>query len=221
MVSRTYKGVKIPSDVGRKGRYRILLFLLDNVGKIVSSSDIQKASGMQGQYGRRVRELRDEFGYQIHTSNDDNTIPVKSYKLVDPNPSKTMRKRTVSTTTRIRVFQRDGSVCQTCGATPGTIHPVTNRNTVLQVGHITDKSMGGSDDLSNLRTMCSVCNQGAKNILPEPTPAIKLLAQIRQGSEESQLCVLEFLAKKFHVYETIKHDIDTLHTLHAGAPARH
>jgi 5-methylcytosine-specific restriction endonuclease McrA len=36
----------------------------------------------------------------------------------------------------------------------------------LHIGHVIAKSKGGTDDLSNLRAICSVCNEGAQNIAP-------------------------------------------------------
>ncbi len=32
------------------------------------------------------------------------------------------------------------------------------------VGHIIDKSMGGTNEPNNLRAICSVCNEGASNL---------------------------------------------------------
>lgn len=46
------------SQVSSKDKIRA--FLLANIGRVVTSHEIQDASGGAGQYGRRVRELRDE-----------------------------------------------------------------------------------------------------------------------------------------------------------------
>ncbi|MCO6491971.1 MAG: HNH endonuclease [Phaeodactylibacter sp.] len=68
-----------------------------------------------------------------------------------------------------------------CGAVASEPHPYdTARKTRLHIGHIIDKSEGGTDEASNLRAICSVCNEGASNLtLPRPSD-LKLLAQIRQ-----------------------------------------
>jgi len=67
----------------------------------------------------------------------------------------------------------------------------------LHIGHIIDKSHGGPDDLSNLRAICSVCNEGAANITLERPKSEKILAQIRRAPGSEQLKVMEWLVKKF------------------------
>jgi 5-methylcytosine-specific restriction endonuclease McrA len=54
------------------------------------------------------------------------------------------------------VFQRDQYRCQGCGR--------GRTETVLQVDHIIPLAKGGSNDLSNLQTLCQTCNgrKGAK-----------------------------------------------------------
>jgi hypothetical protein len=55
----------------RKGsKQRILDYFLKNLGKIVQSRDIQAASGGAVEWARRVRELRNEEGYQILSHKD-------------------------------------------------------------------------------------------------------------------------------------------------------
>lgn len=51
---------------------------------------------------------------------------------------------------RHQVFQRDGYRCRECGA--------TNKQTRLHVDHIKPVSKGGTNDLSNLQTLCEECN---------------------------------------------------------------
>lgn len=49
------------------------------------------------------------------------------------------------------VFQRDGYRCRECGA--------TNKQTRLHVDHIVPVAKGGTNDLSNLQTLCEECNR--------------------------------------------------------------
>jgi len=67
--------------------------------------------------------------------------------------------------------------------------------TRLQIGHIIDKSMGGKDEPGNLRAVCSVCNEGARNLTLDRPSLQKLLIQVRTGAD--QLEVLRWLLKKF------------------------
>lgn len=85
-----------------------------------------------------------------------------------------------------------------CGAVAGEPHPGDpSRRTRLHLGHIIDKTVGGSDDASNLRAICSLCNEGASNLTMERPRAQKLLVQIRRAPSADQLEVLDWLQKKF------------------------
>ena len=57
--------------------------------------------------------------------------------------------------------------------------------------------MGGTDDASNLRAVCSICNEGASNITPDRPSVMKLKAQIRKARGEDQLELLKFLVEKY------------------------
>ena len=57
-----------------------------------------------------------------------------------------------------------------------------------------DKSLpGGSDDLSNLRALCSACNQGAKNITGEKPTWAWLKAQVKRATESDKRKVYDWL----------------------------
>lgn len=95
------------------------------------------------------------------------------------------------------VRARGGFTCQMCGLTPSDTDPSTGRPTRLHIGHIVDKSLGGQDVLTNLRALCSTCNQGAKNVTAEKPTGLWLLSQIRRAGQDEQRAVLEWLRKKF------------------------
>jgi hypothetical protein len=85
-----------------------------------------------------------------------------------------------------------------CGAAAGEPHPYNDgRKTRLHIGHIIDKTMGGSDEPGNLRAICSVCNEGASNLTLNRPQAIKLLAQLRRAPTSDQLDVLKWIVEKF------------------------
>ena len=181
----------------RKGaRAKLREYFLANEGKILNSEELREVAGVS-EWGRRVRELRSQEGMNIQTHNDKIALKPGEYILVDRTILPSF-DRGISKETRAYVLDRNGFTCQMCGAVAGEPHPYDiGRKTRLHLGHIIDKSEGGTDDASNLRAICSVCNEGASNLtLPRPSD-LKLLAQIRRATGSSQIKVLEWLIKKF------------------------
>lgn len=54
-------------------------FFVKNLGKVVESRDIQEASGGAVEWARRVRELRNEEGYQILSHKDRADLKPNQY----------------------------------------------------------------------------------------------------------------------------------------------
>jgi len=182
----------------KKGsKQKILDFFLENKGKVIDSKEIQEASGWVAEWARRVRELRDEQGYQILSHKDRADLKPGQYILISAK-RKPAFVRGISKETRAFVLERNGFTCQSCGLAAGDTDPFHNGRTVrLTMGHIIDKSRGGSDTPSNLKAICTNCNEGLQNAgLPKPD-TVQLLAQVRRGTIESQLAVLDWLSKKY------------------------
>lgn len=59
---------------------RLLAFLLANVGRVVDSDQLRDVAGIS-EWGRRVRELRDD-GYQIETHHDRSALRPGEYIMV-------------------------------------------------------------------------------------------------------------------------------------------
>lgn len=172
-------------------------YFLKNVGKILEGDKLRKVSGDISEWARRVRELRDEEGYKILSHNDRSDLKSGQYVLMNAKPEPAFA-RDISKETRALVLDRNGFTCQMCGAAAGESHPYDpSRKTRLHLGHVLDKSHGGTDDISNLRAICSVCNEGAANITQDRPSAVKLLSQLRRGRSEDQLEVLKWLLAKF------------------------
>jgi hypothetical protein len=179
---------------------KIRRFLRANVGRVITSKEIRDAVGPgASEWARRVRELRDDERWPIITHNDSKKLKPGQYMLTRTPPEKSgiAVTRTISAKLRAEVFDRNGFTCQMCGLTPGEIDPYTKRPVRLHVGHIKDKSLGGKDELSNLRTLCSSCNQGAKNVTAEKPTAIWLLSRVRRAGIDEQKAVMEWLRTKF------------------------
>lgn len=185
---------KAPKSKGSRAKLRE--FFLKNVGKILNSGTLSKVAGAS-EWGRRVRELRNEEGMNIVTHNDRSELKPGEYLLVDLKPLPAF-ERGISKEVRAFVLDRNGFTCQMCGAAAGEPHPYdAGRKTRLHIGHIQDKSMGGGDEPGNLRAICSVCNEGASNLTLSRPQAIKLLAQIRRAPASDQLDILKWIVEKF------------------------
>jgi len=182
----------------RKGaRAKLREHFLGNIGQIMDSDELREVAGGITEWARRVRELRTEEGYQIQTHNDRSDLRPGQYILLDPNPQPAF-ERAISKETRAFVLDRNGFTCQMCGAVAGEPHPYdSSRKTRLHIGHIVDKSQGGTDDASNLRALCSVCNEGASNLTLERPSVQKLLIQVRRAKGGDQLELLQWLIQKF------------------------
>ena len=69
-----------------------------------------------------------------------------------PPPRRRQTRRTITPALRFEVFRRDSFTCQYCGRRAPKV--------ILHVDHIVPVVAGGTNDLANLRTACSVCNEG-------------------------------------------------------------
>lgn len=185
-------------------RAKLRAHFLANIGRKMGSDELRNIAGGITEWARRVRELRGEEGYQILTHNDRSDLKPGEYLLTDPKPQPAF-ERSVSKETRAFVLDRNGFTCQMCGAVAGEPHPYdSSRKTRLHIGHVLDKSMGGTDEPSNLKAICSVCNEGATNLTLDRPSGLKLLAQVRRAKQADQLELLKWLSEKYPDHGTRK-----------------
>lgn len=186
---------KVGKNPGARAKLRA--YFLAHIGKVLESKELQQIADGASEWARRIRELRTEEGFQILTHNDRSDLKPGQYLLLDPKPIPAF-ERSISKEVRAYVLDRNGFTCQMCGAVAGEHHPYDPaRRTRLHIGHVIDKSVGGSDNASNLRAICSVCNEGAKNLTLDRPSQQKLLIQIRRATTADQLATLRWLITKF------------------------
>lgn len=195
------------ADRSSKGaRAKLRKHFLENIGRVLASAELREVAGGISEWARRVRELRTEEGYQILTHNDRSDLKPGQYVMIDSKPMPAF-ERAISKEVRAFVLDRNGFTCQMCGAVAGEPHPYDpSRKARLHIGHIIDKSQGGTDAPGNLRAICSVCNEGASNLTLERPSSQKLLAQLRRATGFDQVEVLKWLVRKFpkHTKDLLK-----------------
>ncbi len=182
----------------RRGSKQLILdYFLENLGQVLESRDIQAASAGAVEWARRVRELRNEEGYQILSHKDRADLKPNQY-LLETTKRTPAFKRNISKETRAWVLERNGYTCQMCGVAAGDSDPFGSERTVrLTMGHIIDKSKGGDDSPQNLRAICTNCNEGLQNTsLPKPDQ-VHLLAQVRRATIDDQKVLLNWLLRKY------------------------
>lgn len=149
-------------------RSRILDLFLSNIGIVVDKSQISEVAQI-AEWARRVRELRDEYGYDIRSHKEETSLKPGQYILRDPNPNPVAKERKISKDQYYRILNRDGHKCLSCGRGPGEVHPTDPRKTLkLVVDHIVPISTAEAqgikpNDDSNLQTLCDFCNEGKAN----------------------------------------------------------
>ena len=109
----------------------------------------------------RFMELLEVFNSYIQTEEEEeepemevpqNQLTEEQVRQID----KTIDGINVRPGLRWQVFERDDFRCVCCGAS-------AQNGAILHVDHITPRSKGGKDELSNFQTLCHVCNIGKSN----------------------------------------------------------
>ena len=86
-------------------------------------------------------------------------------------------------------------MCGLAASDPDPLHP--GLKTRLAMGHIIDKSKGGTEGPENLRAVCTNCNEGLQNIAPPKPNRMELLKQVRRATIEDQLHLLGWLEQRY------------------------
>jgi hypothetical protein len=171
--------------------------MLANIGRVVGKDEIRRAAGNASEWARRLRELRDEHGYQILSHKDRRELKPGQY-LLQTDARLPALPRSISKETRAWVLERNGYTCQMCGAAAGDADDYhLGQKIRLTMGHIIDKSKGGLDTPENLRAVCTNCNEGLQNAAPPKPDRIELLKQVRRATIDDQLHLLAWLQGKF------------------------
>jgi hypothetical protein len=143
-------------------RGRIEAFLEANVGVVVTREQLDYVSRI-AEGSRRVRELRDEFGWPIASHIEEADLEPGSYRLLsaDPADRRDALQRLYPDDLRVRVFERDGYRCVRCGRDRTLALAEGDTRFYLEVHHkvaLSDEVAGlpveKRNDIENLVTLC-------------------------------------------------------------------
>ena len=107
---------------------------------------------------KMVRGMLRDLVTQVNSQKADKTgkpkpkKPTATKSKSKPNQDKEKRSRHIPASVRVSVLHRDGYKCLFCGCSAKQVQ--------LEVDHIIPFSQGGSNDPSNLQTLCFDCNRG-------------------------------------------------------------
>ena len=152
---------------GSKGR--LLRYLKENVGQVVSSEElayVAKAS----EYGRRVRELRTEEGYAIATRFTGRPdLRMSEYVLETLHRIAEPHDRKIPFDVQKVVYERAANACELCGWSRERWTHEDPR--ILELHHLQEHAAGGKNIPENLTVLCSRCHDdihaGRREIPPD------------------------------------------------------
>jgi DNA mismatch endonuclease Vsr len=141
---------------------RIAAFLEANVGKVVTRAQLDYVAQI-AEGSRRIRELRDEFGWPINSHVDEPDLGPGKYRLTstDPNDRRDPLQRLYPEEIRQKVFERDIYTCQICGQNHEKAEAAGNTRFYLEVHHkvaiaeeLERLPKSERNNMDNLTTLC-------------------------------------------------------------------
>jgi 5-methylcytosine-specific restriction endonuclease McrA len=124
----------------------VIEYFKTHLGEWIHNQELRNLSGLND-VPRTIRLLRQE-GWQINIRGDGHVMLISLEKV----EARGLRKA-ISERVRYEVFSRDDSRCQSCGR--GVADGIK-----LVVDHMLPVDWGGTNEITNLQTLCEECNQG-------------------------------------------------------------
>lgn len=153
-------------------KQQVLEHLKANMSQWIHNQELRNLSGLND-VPRTIRLLRQE-GWKIDVRGDGYVTLIS----LEKGPARGTRKA-ISERVRYEVFSRDGFRCQACGR--GAKDGVK-----LTVDHAVPIDWGGTNDKSNLVTLCAECNRGKKAWV-DSVPSQKMTEIIGKSTVESRI----------------------------------
>ena len=129
-------------------KQQVIEYLKEHIGKWIHNQELRNLSGLND-VPRTIRLLRQE-GWQIDVRGDGYVMLTALEKGAARGVRKALTERI-----RYQVLSRDNFRCRACGRG-------ANDEVKLTVDHVRPVDWGGTNDISNLLTLCEECNRGKK-----------------------------------------------------------
>lgn len=127
---------------GGGSQSRILQFLLENVGSVVTTEELAYVSNDKSEFGRRTRELRTEQGYSIATRFTGRPdLAPGQYVLQSAERIAEPHDRHISEHVKRAVYERDSNACRICGWNMGVW--IADDPRILELHHVEVHADGG------------------------------------------------------------------------------
>lgn len=148
-------------------RDRILTLFTSHVGEILTRDEIEYVGKIK-EGTRRLRELRDEFGWPIESHIDDPELQPGQYRLVSAEDEDRTdpRQRLYPENLRAEVFKRDSYTCQKCHRDHAKAQAAGDRRFYLEIHHrraiaeeLDALSAEQLNSPENLITYCHACHR--------------------------------------------------------------
>lgn len=160
---------------------RILQYLQENVGKIVTSDELSYVARNAKEFGRRSRELRTEEGYSIATRFTGRPdLGPGQYVLQSLDRVAEPHDRKIPDDIQKEVYERDQNRCRACG---WIMERSTARDPrILELHHLEEHAKGGKNLPRNLIVICSRCHDDvhAERLLLAGTGEGEIQVRIRR-----------------------------------------
>jgi hypothetical protein len=146
--------IRQETEGGSKGR--ILHYLLENVGQVVTNEELVYVAKAK-EFGRRVRELRTEEGYAVATRFTGRPdLKMGEYILESDERRSEPHDRNIPFEVQREIYERDQSTCRLDGWNREKWSRADPR--ILELHHIEEHVAGGPNIPENLIVLCSKCH---------------------------------------------------------------
>jgi len=156
------KALRIIGIEGGRERKYTIEELIENLENIWKEIKFPPGKRQLAKYGKKISEQPYKRNWGSVKSACEQIALFHDGKITREQlllKSKTKNeRRTIPLNVRWIVLKRDNYTCKKCGRSPGK-----DQTTELEIDHIMPVAKNGTNDISNLETLCHECNQGKKD----------------------------------------------------------